>query len=277
MAKPKQEGPALFDLLGNSQEEVNAQLRPRGVEPPAKPAGPIAPSRPRPERAIVPSRIDRTAAGPQPQPTPPASKRRLMEFDDECVRFSFTSTSAAISVFLAVVGILVVYEAGRQSGKETYYQWGWRAGRASFQADAESEIDAARSQPPSPHLVEDLLAATGAPASGESDPSVDKAAAQWVEGHTYIVAQEFSPRNRDDAVAAQEYLRSQGIDTALITQDNGWFQLVTTQGYNRSDPVQRDLLAKLLTREHRAGADYFASGGKYKLEGYYKTLRNQNW
>lgn len=277
MAKSKHEGPALFDLLGATQEEVNAQLRPRGVEPPARPAPSAAQTKHKPDRAIVPSRTERSASRPQPTPPPAARKRRLVEFDDECVRFSFTSTSAAITVFLVVVGILVIYEAGRQSGKETYYQWGWRAGRASFQADAESEIEAARSQPPSPHLVEDLLAATGAPASGESDTSTDKAAPQWVEGHTYIVAQEFSPRNHDDAVAAQKYLRSQGIDTALITQDKGWFQLVTTQGYNRSDPVQRDLLAKLLTREHRAGVDYFASGGGYKLEGYYKTLRKQSW
>ena len=85
-----------------------------------------------------------------------------MEFDDECVRVSFTSTSAAIVVFLALVGLLGVYELGRGRGRDAGYRSGFQAGRASFEADAASEIDAARRQPASPHLVEDLRAALAA-------------------------------------------------------------------------------------------------------------------
>jgi len=269
MAKSKQEGPALFDLLGSGKEEINAQFRPRDVQPAARPAQ--RPQHPAPEQPIVPTRPKR------PKAATGEAGHRLVELDDECVRFSFTSTTAAVTVFAVLLVMLTIYETGRVRGRDAGYRTGYRAGRASFEADAASEIEAARNQPATPHLVEDLLAAAEHPAAGGSDTSGDAAAPQWVEGHTYIVAQEFSPRARDDAIAAQTYLRSQGIDTALITLDNGWFQLLTTQGYDRSDPVQRDLLDELLAREHRAGAAYYASGGGYKLEGYPKTLRNQSW
>jgi hypothetical protein len=199
-----------------------------------------------------------------------------MEFDDECVRVSFTSTSAAIVVFLALVGLLGVYEIGRDRGRDAGYRSGFQAGRASFEADAASDIDAARRQPASPHLVEDLRAAadTATERSADNDDGAD---VHWVKGLTYIVAQEFAPGAEADAREAQTYLRSRGIDAAVIPQDNDWFQLVTTQGYDRSDPVQRDLSDKLLARAHAAGAEYYADGGGYKLEGYFKTLRNDRW
>jgi len=57
----------------------------------------------------------------------------------------------------------------------------------------------------------------------------------------------------------------------------GAIQLITKQGYNQKDSTQRQLAENLLEREHRIGREYFASGGGYRLEGYFKTLKGVTW
>ncbi len=286
MTKSKNHGPALFDLLGDSQNDVYDSLRPSHGATPSPP--PTLKNKPRPEseQAIVPSR---TAVASQvaSTATPGAGgtgrvrrRRRLLEFDDECVTMSLTSLSAAIVVFVLSVGLLGLYELGRTGGQSAGYQKGYRAGRASYEADATSEIEAARNAPPETHVVEGLLESTLRGAGGTAGADIgSKTGPQtsWVQGLTYIVAQEFAPKAEQDARKARAFLRSQGIDTALIKQDNSWFQLVTTQGYDRSDTVQRDLADRFLAKEHEVGAAYYASGGGYRLEGYFKTLRNERW
>jgi len=204
----------------------------------------------------------------------------LLSFDDECVTISLTSLSAAIAVFVLSVGLLGLYELGRTRGESAGFQKGYRSGRASYASDATSEIEAARNAAPASHIVEGLLESASNAAATPVEPGNGSAASPstpWVQGLTYVVAQEFAPQAEEDALKAQAFLRSQGIDTALIRLDNHWFQLVTTQGYDRSDAVQRDLADKFLAKEHQAGAAYFASGGGYRLEGYFKTLRNESW
>ena len=151
------------------------------------------------------------------------------------------------------------------------------AGTFRIEADATSEIEATRSAPPASHVVQGLLESASSGATrGDTGPN-SAAPSPWVQGLTYIVAQEFAPNAEPDALKAQAFLEAQGIDTALIKQDNDWFQLVTTQGYDRSDTVQRGLADAFLAKEHEAGAVYYASGGGYRLEGYFKTLRNERW
>jgi len=286
MTKSKHQGPALFDLLGGTRDEVDASLRPPLGAASSPPPLPKATRRPESEQAIVPSRA--VVAVREASSVEPGSggtgcvrrRRRLLEFDDECVTLSLTSLSAAIVVFFLSVGLLGLYELGRTRGASSEYQRGHRAGRASYAADATSEIEAARNAPPASHVVEGLLetASAGASVAAEVDNgSRTSPQTPWVRGLTYVVAQEFAPQAEPDARKAQAFLRSQGIDTALIKQDNHWFQLVTTQGYDRSDSVQRNLADKFLAKEHAAGAAFYASGGGYRLEGYFKTLRNERW
>jgi len=282
MTKSRQHGPALFDLLGDSQNDANDALRPSQSASPSAPADSKTSHRPESGQAIVPSRKTTTE---RPQVAGEASesgtetvrrrRRRLLEFDDAYVTISLTSVTAAVVVFLFAVGLLALYELGRTRGQSAGFKNGYRAGRVSYEADATSEIEAARNAPPESHVVQGLLESTGA---SEADNGLETSpSGPWVQGLTYIVAQEFAPHAEQDALKAQAFLRSQGIDTALIRQDNGWFQLVTTQGYDRSDTVQRNLADTFLTKEHEAGAAYYASGGGYRLEGYFKTLRDERW
>lgn len=278
MTKSKQSGPALFDLLGPTQEDVNRSLR-VPEQAGARSTEPVAAETPPPERAIVPGRP--RAPGARPGPSPPTSSRRrrpLMEFDDECVHLSLTSVRAAVAVFVLLVGLLGVYELGRTNGRVSGFGDGHRAGRASFEADATSEVEAARHRPPASHLVEGLLQSDpGSTEAQAPDNSTRENAASWVQGHTYVVAQEFAPHAHADVEQARAFLRSKGIDTTAIALDTDWFQLITTQGFDRSDPVQRDLADRLLAKVHEAGIAYYADGGGYKLEGYFKTLRKQSW
>ncbi len=286
MTKSKQPGPALFDLLGPTQEDVNRNLRVPDTERPT-PSKPAEASPEQVERAIVPGRQEPSTTPHERSAAPNrVGTRRLIQFDDECVHLSLTSLSAAIVVFVLMVGLLGVYELGRTNGQASGFGEGHRTGRASFEADAASEIEAARHKPPASHLVEGLLQSsagqpgtsqTATPQSSAPDNPGQRMAAAWVQGHTYVVAQEFAPQSKDDVRAAKSYLQTKGIDTATIKLDTGWFQLITTQGFDRSDPVQRDLADRLLAKVHRAGAAYYSGGGGYKLEGYFKTLRKRSW
>ncbi len=286
MGKSKQPGPALFDLLGPTQDDVTRSLRVPHAAPSQRVESTTRQSTTESsktvtEQAIVPGRSGRLGT-PSNRPTSSDRiRRRLIQFDDECVQLSLTSMSAAVVVFVLLVGFLGVYEFGRTNGRSSGFSAGYRAGRASFEADAAGEIEAARHRPPASHLVEGLLqSSTGraaVPLAAAADNTPPQPATPWVQGHTYVVAQEFSAQAESDAIEAKTYLETEGIDTAIIKLDTGWFQLVTKQGFDRSDPVQRGLADRLLAKVHRVGKAYYARGGGYKLEGYFKTLRNKSW
>jgi len=63
----------------------------------------------------------------------------------------------------------------------------------------------------------------------------------------------------------------------LVRLSNGATQLITTQGYNRRDPTQHQMADQLLEKTRTLGAQYYAAGGGYKLEGYFKSLKSDTW
>jgi len=207
----------------------------------------------------------------------------LVEVDDDCVRVSLTSVRTAIIVFVLIALVAGAFEIGQTRGHKTGFARGFEAGRASYAADTLTEIEAARLKPPSPDIASGLLA--GAPATALQaydeatgrDSSKDADGASWVPGHTYIVAQGFSSGRESDARAAQAFLASRGIETTLVRFDSGAMQLITREGFNRTDAAQRALADRLLEQTHDAGTDYFASGGGYKLDGYFATFTGDRW
>ena len=94
---------------------------------------------------------------------------------------------------------------------------------------------------------------------------------------TYIVAQEFAPGREEDARRAGAFVGERGIAVDIVRLDGGAMQLITLQGYNHKDAAQKKLADELLKKQRAAGAEYFASGGGYKLEGYYRTLKRDKW
>ena len=91
------------------------------------------------------------------------------------------------------------------------------------------------------------------------------------------MAQEFTAGHADSARQAKAFLDGRGITTELVQYPSGSVQLITTQGYNRNDPTQRRLADELLNKVRAAGAEFFAQGGGYKLEGYFKTLKQDSF
>ena len=116
-------------------------------------------------------------------------------------------------------------------------------------------------------------------ASGD-DAAIDPAPAgttKWVRDHTYVVAQEFPNGDMAAANRAKDFLATVGITADVVRRPNGSLQLITTKGYSLRDPAQRVLAEDLKRRVHSAGAQYYAAGGGYKLEGYFKTLKGDRW
>ena len=91
------------------------------------------------------------------------------------------------------------------------------------------------------------------------------------------MAQEFARPGIGDIAKAQAFLAEHGIETAPVQYESGSVQLITTQGYNHQDPTQKLMANELLKKLHAVRAKYYAGGGGYKLEGYFKTLKRDSW
>ncbi len=205
----------------------------------------------------------------------------FIAMEGERVRVSFTSYSGAITVFVTLVILLGVYELGRARGNQAGIKLGYESGRSSFSAQTMDDIEAARNQPPATHVIQSLLVNPnhGRRNNTTAGRRVDGAvqSAQWVRDYTYIVVQEFGKNYKDDAARAQSFLQGKGIATEQVTTPKGSVQLITLQGYNRNDETQRRMADQLLNKVHDMGTAYFASGGGYRLQGYFKTLKNNSW
>jgi hypothetical protein len=234
----------------------------------------------------------------------PAAK--AVEFDGARVRVSLTSMTAAAMAFAAILLVAGSFLIGKSRGRQAGLVAGYEAGRTVATTPA-NDLETVRQQPPSTYLIGGLLeqpadttGATpprhGGPAaaprsrSRESDdrpPASDVASgttaaarpadpagsqtAGWVDGFTYVVVQEFPNGAREDALAAQAYLADHGVDTVVASLPAGRCQLMTTQGFDRKEPAQRKRSDQFLEKIRAIGAQYYASGGRYKLEGYLKT------
>jgi len=266
--KPKR-GTALFDLLAQEEEgtqplQVPGWWRREG-------AAPGAAERVPPGRAT-------DSGGIEPKAASVREDVPFVEVDGDRIRVSLTSVTAAAAVFAFAVVMLGVFEAGRTIGDRSGAKRGAAAARAAYANEAMNEIEAARRQPAATHLVESLLGQTGPVPSTETgiaDPEIG--GPRWIRDYTYVVVQEFTAGHADSARQAKAFLEGRGVTTELVQYPSGSVQLITTQGYNRNDPTQRRLADELLNRVRAAGAEFFAQGGGYKLEGYFKTLKQDSF
>lgn len=281
MGKTKR-GPALFELLEADRREKRETLKvpawwPKGripkqdsglklvseEEPPAKEAA----------RVVRPPAAAGDTAESEPAP--------FIALERGQVRLSFTSTTAAVAVFVVVIVVLGAFEWGSRRGERFGARRGYELGRSSYAADAAGAIEAARQQPAAPGLVASLLDEPAAAIAGNADAArASDAQAEgggWVRDNTYIVVQEFSAEYAADAEEAQAFLAQRGVSTAKVVLPTGAIQLITTQGYNHRDPTQKRIGRQLLEKVHGIGEEYYAEGGGYKLQGYFKTLKGESW
>lgn len=264
-AKPKH-GPALFDLLPRERGR-------RGTtrETPAENPG-----------AMGQPSVDGAGGGtvegmPQASHGATAERKALFELVGDRVHLSMTSVTGAVLVFALLLLLGAVYTVAYQSGVRVGVKHGYEEGRVAYTADAISEIEQARRQPPATHLISGLLDDAAAATRANGDQAGAAAVTKWIRDHTYIVVQEFLPGRADDALKAQAFLAREAVETEIVQYPSGSIQLITARGYNRDDPTQRQLANQLLEKVHRVGEAYFASRGGYKLEGYFKTLKSDSW
>lgn len=274
----KKNGPALFEFLS---EEA--------AEPPGAPV--VARRWRRSQRAAnvhrtgAPSVVGASGRRKDPDLPERATDRRarLVELDVDRVRLTFTSTTAAVAIFAGLAIAYGVYEIGRRAGEREGMSRGMAAGRAYYEAEALGEIEAARRQPPATELVSSLLAdgavaaEDGELSGSDSDIAAVADGPHWVRDYTYVVVQEFSPGYVEDAARARAFVAERAVATEVVPRSDGGFRLITIQGYDRKDPTQREMADRLKETVHRIGAEYFASGGGYRLEGYFKTLKGDSW
>lgn len=295
-------GPALFELIGDRALSGRAAARPAGGDHPPEMAA----------RTPADSRLpDPAAPGEDPAVAAWDEARRpeagafdhtvadtVVQFEGDRVRISLSSLGAAMATFAVIVILAGGFLLGKSRGRQDGVLAGYEAGRASFEAVVVNDIEAARKQSPATYLIGGLLEnqepskPSGKPSRGSErglapnlgvEEGTTAAPARpgnaqpaWIDGFTYIVAQEFPGTARADAEAAQSYLEQHGVSAAIVTQPGGRLQLTTVQGYNRKDPAQRKLSDQLGEKVRAIGAQYYASGGRYKLEGYLKTHKNES-
>ena len=271
MRKAKR-GPALFELLSADTEQNTDSLRvPTWWAGQERGSGGRVIKIPPKAETQAPATSGRDSRAEQQTGSP------LLTFGDGKIRLSLTSTLAAIAVFVGLTALLVVFEFGNRRG----FADGVKAGRASYAAEAASEIDLARQQEPATHIVAGLLndVAGMEPATrvdGKKDWATE-ARTSWVRDYTYIVAQEFASGRAENAREARAFLAKHGVGTAMVIQPSGSIQLITTQGFNRRDPAQKQMASAALEEVHKIGKRFYAQGGGYKLKGYFKTLKGDSW
>lgn len=306
--RKRKNGPALFELIGDRALSSRATVRPEPAIVPPPAASPrdagsalrdvatetdIAPI------ADIPLDAAKSASFEHPL------TETVVQFEGDRVRVSLSSIGAAVATFVVIVFLAGGFLLGKSRGRQDGLQAGYEAGRSSFEAGVANDIEAARNQPAATYLIGGLLedqgpqgVSTALPEKGGDRIASDRPGSlvrerrgdsiaprakpadagqpMWVDGFTYIVAQEFPGAARADAEAAQSYLEQHGVPTAIQMQPGGRLLLMTHQGYNRKDPVQRKLSDQLSEKVRAIGAQYYASGGRYRLEGYLKTHKNES-
>lgn len=270
MSRPKS-GRALFDLLSEDGEEVTEPLTqrgrwPRGDEPIARSTSSSG--------ALTPSPLRLTDAREDAE-----AEVSVMALRNGRLHLALNAWSGAAVVFAGLTVLFAAWELGSRSGSEAAFQAGYDRGRASFEAEATSEIQKARAQMPASDLVADLTPGPVANRREAPAPPPETTAdnPNWVRGFTYIVVQEFAAPNASNAEKAQAFLAERGLATSIVSLSGGRVQLITTQGYDHDDPSQKRANEDLLSKVHALGAEYFSSGGRYRLEGYFKKLTKNHW
>ncbi len=262
---------------------------PESVREPALPRLTVPPTSAPRSLAPVPARTP-SSAGPNGR----GEADPVVSFDAGRMNLSLTSTASGIAAFILVLLLGGAFMVGRSTGVKSGRELGFKQGRDSFSSDAMDEIEQARAKPPKQDIVSNLLTGkpveenpvADAPASKPSSvPPPDANAAKlsgssdvaWIEGHNYIVVQEFEPNALADAQAARDFLLESKIPTVVVSVKGGRYRLLTVEGFNFKEPTQRQRADLLKKRIGEVGAKFFAAGGRYRLEGYYAAYKSGGW
>lgn len=298
-------GPALYELIHKGSEgaergrlETPKWWRSGPQEaPPAKGAPPQkapAVKRPIPREEPVAERDPeppvRVAQAPKPVETAthePVKAGAAVEFEGGRLVVSLNTVAAAAVIVGLLLMVAGAFLAGRNAGFENGLAEGYQTGRDSIRAETTDEIELARM---SAATDENLFADAGeSPVTrGErgSSPAAESAkvgelpdgVVEWIRGYTYIAVQDFRASAHQAALDTQAFLRERGVDTSIVELSGDYpYRLVTTRGYNRTDPAQKRRQDAFQAQLEALGREYLKAGGRYALKGYPVTLTRDTW
>jgi hypothetical protein len=267
------DGLALFEII--RKDDVTKAAVDRAAEGVPEPI--VEP----PPAVEKPAPVVHRPAPPAPKSPPRAFGERaaIWEMADGRLILSFSPRLVAIVVFGLGVLIALGYWAGKSAGFSQGEKKGYEQGRNYAEAGVLDDIQEAKAQQPTDGLFEGVgespIVGTG---SEEKPAPTGKADGQsnWVAGYTYVVVQDFKADDLAEAKRAGQYLLDNDIETAIV-QRGKWISLVTLQGFNADDSLQKKLAEDLKDRIRTAGERYFKAGGRVRMEGYLKTLTKPNW
>ena len=222
------------------------------------------------------------AAADEPVKAPAA-----VEFEGGRLVVSVNTVAAAAVIVGLLILVAGVFLAGRNVGLDNGLAEGYQAGRESIRAETTDEIELARM---SAATDENLFGDVGdSPVTRDprgSSPASESAKAsespdgvvEWIRGYTYIAVQDFGVGQRQAALDAQAFLRERGVDTSIVELSGNYpYRLVTTRGYNRTDPAQKQRQDAFQAQLAAMGREYSKAGGRYALKGYPVTLTQDSW
>jgi len=286
--RKKRHGPALFELLEDRGASIFKPLSNKLRQT----------SRVAPQPTIERSTPKSDQSSSEPPSTSPASAGPWISLDGDRIRIALRSVSLAATLFVFILSLLLAYGLGTRQGEHRGLQKALAVQNSPAEKSNPDDIATVRELRPSPDLIKDIAAGTQRPAPQTANPGrepislsaqekdnrpstapvrQERPAVSWVKDDTYIVAQEMPAAAMASAQAAQEFLARGGVQTTIVKPNDRTLLLMTTHGYNHKDAAEKRHSEQLLERIRALGTEFYAAGGGYKLEGYFRTLKRDSW
>ena len=294
-----QTGPALYELIrkaseGGGQGRLDTPKWWRSGPPDARLAKlplvkrPVATAEEAAERDPEPPvRVTQAPQLAEEAVNEPGKARTTVEFEGGRLVVSVNTVAAAAIIVGLLVLVAGAFLAGRNVGFDNGLAEGYQAGLESIRAETTDEIELARSKAVSDeNLFADVGESPVSRGNRGSSPATESAkpretpdgVVEWIRGYTYIAVQDFGVGERQAALDAQAFLRERGADTSIVELSGNYpYRLVTTRGYNRTDPAQKQRQDAFRTQLEAMGSEYSKAGGRYALKGYLVTLTQDSW
>ncbi len=197
------------------------------------------------------------AAGDSPQ--------ALVRAEGDRLKFSVSTLTLAMVVFIAFVVLAGAFALGRHLG----YDSGWQAAADRAQMIADDEFRDLRRQPPSPGVLQDLGVVTDAV---NREHAQQRRAAHvgrvgFIDDLNYVWIETFATQG--DATTAREYLKNKEIESTLIENGGKWV-LISREGFDYRLAEEKAACEQLTARIREVGRQYLQTGGRYGFKCYVK-------
>ncbi len=201
------------------------------------------------------------------------SAQALVRAEGDRLKFSVSTLTLAMLVFVAFVVLAGAFALGRHLG----YDSGWQAAADRAQMIADDEFLDLREQPPSPGVLQDLDVVTDAVNREHAQQRRVARTGQvgFIDDLNYVWIETFATKG--DATAAREYLKNKEIESTLIENGGKWV-LISKKGFDYGLAEEKAACQQLSARLREVGQQYLQAGGRYGFKCYpKKKLPGSTW